>query len=872
MDAHSLRNSFFEFFRSKEHTIVPSAPMTVKNDPTLMFTNAGMNQFKDFFLGNREPFAMRVADSQKCLRVSGKHNDLEEVGHDTYHHTMFEMLGNWSFGDYFKKEAINWAWEYLTEVLGIDKNRLYVTIFQGDQSENLERDNEAYEYWAQNIPQDRILLGNKKDNFWEMGETGPCGPCSEIHVDIRDDVERATTSGALLVNHDHPRVIEIWNLVFMQYNRKADGSLELLPAKHVDTGMGFERLCMVMQGKQSNYDTDIFQTIIGEIGRLTNKIYGNDEKTDIAMRVIADHLRAVSFSIADGQLPSNNKAGYVIRRILRRAVRYAYTSLGVEEPLLCNLVPVLVKCMGDHYPELKKSQEYITKIILEEENAFLKTLGKGLKMIGKMIDDLKAAESRVLPGAIGFELFDTYGFPVDLTQLILRENNMELDTEGFDIAMKQQKARSRSDASVDTGDWFVVSEQKDTLFTGYDHLTDDIKITKYRIVKSKGKDICQLVFDKTPFYAEMGGQVGDIGNIASSEETIQILNTIKENELIVHIAQKIPDNPSTFFTATVDKERRQMIANNHTATHLLHYALRQVLGKDVEQRGSLVTSEKLRFDFSHFGKPSKEQMREVERIANRLVRCGLQCNVRVDVPIDEAISLGAMALFGEKYGDKVRVVCFGDSIELCGGTHAESTASIGVIKIISEGAIATGVRRIEAITAAKAEEYIDERLDTLDHISAMVKSTGNTKESVERLINDNSLLKKKIEKYASLAAVNTYKQLESEAITIGDIRFIGKEISVESADEIKNIAGEARKRATNLVMVIGANINNNASLAVVISDNLVSSKGLNAAAIIKDISKEINGGGGGQAALATAGGKRPEGIAAAIKKALDSIS
>ncbi|MBP5473590.1 MAG: alanine--tRNA ligase, partial [Bacteroidales bacterium] len=752
MKAHELRDSFFEFFRSKEHTIVPSAPMTVKNDPTLMFTNAGMNQFKDFFLGNREPFAKRVADSQKCLRVSGKHNDLEEVGHDTYHHTMFEMLGNWSFGDYFKKEAIDWAWEYLTERLKIDKDRLYVTIFEGDASENLERDTEAYNYWANNIDKDRIILGNKKDNFWEMGDTGPCGPCSEIHIDIRNDADRAKIPGKELVNQGDPLVIEIWNLVFIQYNRKNDGSLELLPNKHVDTGMGFERLCMVMQGKQSNYDTDIFQSIIGEISKLTGIKYGADSKSDIAMRVISDHLRAVSFSIADGQLPSNNKAGYVIRRILRRAVRYAYTNLGVEDPFMCKLVPILVETMGNQYPELKSSQKYIEKIIFEEESAFLKTLGKGLKMTGKIISDLKAEGKNIFPGDVAFELYDTFGFPVDLTHLILRENGMELDEEGFDKEMQAQKERSRADASQDTGDWFVIIDHKDTEFTGYDRNIDDIRITKYRIVKAKGKDICQLVFDKTPFYAEMGGQVGDTGIISSEEETIKILNTIKENELIVHIADRIPANPSAQFTATIDIARRQMIANNHTATHLLHYALRSVLGKEVEQKGSLVNADKLRFDFSHFGKPTKEELRKVESIANDLVRKGLQRVVHKDIPIAEAKAMGAMALFGEKYGDKVRVVEFGDSIELCGGTHTDSTATIGMIKITSEGAIATGIRRIEAITANKVEEYVNGKIDTLDEINALMKNPSNITDSLNRLIEENNAMKKTIERFEAKKA------------------------------------------------------------------------------------------------------------------------
>ena len=868
MKAHELRDSFFEFFRSKEHTIVPSAPMTVKNDPTLMFTNAGMNQFKDFFLGNREPFAKRVADSQKCLRVSGKHNDLEEVGHDTYHHTMFEMLGNWSFGDYFKKEAIDWAWEYLTERLKIDKDRLYVTIFEGDASENLERDFEAYNYWANNIDKERIILGNKKDNFWEMGDTGPCGPCSEIHIDIRDDADCAKIPGKDLVNQGDPLVIEIWNLVFIQYNRKNDGSLELLPNKHVDTGMGFERLCMVMQGKKSNYDTDIFQSIIGEISKLTGIKYGADTKSDVAMRVISDHLRAVSFSIADGQLPSNNKAGYVIRRILRRAVRYAYTNLGVEDPFMCKLVPVLVETMGNQYPELKTSQKYIEKIIFEEESAFLKTLGKGLKMTGKIISDLKVEGKNVFPGDVAFELYDTFGFPVDLTHLILRESGMELDEKGFDKEMQAQKERSRADASQDTGDWFIIIDHKDTEFTGYDRNIDDIRITKYRIVKAKGKDICQLVFDKTPFYAEMGGQVGDTGIISSEEETIKILNTIKENELIVHIADRIPANPSAQFTASIDIERRQMIANNHTATHLLHYALRSVLGKEVEQKGSLVNADKLRFDFSHFGKPTKEELRKVENIANDLVRKGLQRVVHTDVPIAEAKAMGAMALFGEKYGDKVRVVEFGDSIELCGGTHTDSTATIGMIKITSEGAIATGIRRIEAITANKVEEYVNGKIDTLDEINALMKNPSNITDSLNRLIEENNAMKKTIEKFEAKKAADLFDKLYSNAKDLNGIHFVKAIIKADSAETLKSVAFEARKNSEDTIIVLGADINGRASIFAMVSDALVKAKKCpDAVAIIKEISKEINGGGGGQPFLASAGGKNVAGLQSALDKA-----
>jgi len=702
MKSQKLRQLFLNFFREKGHEIVPSAPMVIRNDPSLMFTNAGMNQFKDIFLGHTAPKYRRVADSQKCLRVSGKHNDLEEVGHDTYHHTMFEMLGNWSFGDYFKKEAIEWAWEFLNGRLGIPADRLYATIFTGSPEDNVPRDEESFRWWQECFPgqSDRILEGSKEDNFWEMGETGPCGPCSEIHVDLRDDSEREKIPGHSLVNRSHPLVLEIWNLVFIQYNRRADGSLELLPDSHVDTGMGFERLCMVVQGKTSNYDTDIFQTLINEISISCGRKYGETEEQDIAMRVVADHLRAISFSIADGQLPSNNKAGYVIRRILRRAVRYAYNYLNVDEPFMYRLVPVLVAEMGDQYPELKNSEEHISRIIHEEESSFLKTLGKGLKMIDRMISDLKMKKINVLPGRIAFELYDTYGFPADLTRLILRENNMTLDTEGFEQEMENQKNRSRKDGTLDSGDWINVREGDTTIFTGYDKTTDDILIMKYRVVKARGKDICQLVFDKTPFYAESGGQSGDSGVIASEEEQIRITDTIWENELIIHLADKIPSRPDAAFVAKVDLRKRAMTASNHTATHLLHYALRKVLGNHVEQKGSLVTSERLRFDFSHFSRLTREEILEVENIANQLVRNNFTRQVMDDVPLEEALTMGAMALFGEKYGDTVRVVRFGDSVELCGGTHADSTAGIGLIKIISEGAIAAGIRRIEAITGS----------------------------------------------------------------------------------------------------------------------------------------------------------------------------
>jgi len=873
MKSLELRQLFFDFFESKSHLIVPSAPMVVKNDPTLMFTNAGMNQFKDIFLGNRQPVNKRVANSQKCLRVSGKHNDLEEVGHDTYHHTMFEMLGNWSFGDYFKKEAIEWGWELLVKKLGIPEDRLYATIFEGSKDDNVPRDTEAYGYWEKCFakPDGRIIEGSKKDNFWEMGETGPCGPCSEIHVDIRDDVERKKIPGRDLVNTGHPQVIEIWNLVFIQYNRRTDGILDQLPSRHVDTGMGFERLCMVVQGKKSNYDTDIFQNIIKEISLITGKKYGDNDKWDVALRVVADHLRAVSFSIADGQLPSNNKAGYVIRRILRRAVRYGYNSLGIEEPFMYKLVSVLADTMGDQYPELFSGKDHIAKIIFEEETAFLKTLGKGLKMIDKMIADLRNANSNILPGKVAFEMYDTFGFPVDLTQLILKENNMELDIKGFETEMKNQKDRSREDASVEAADWIILKDIDETEFTGYEKTEDNIQITKYRAVKFKGKEIFQLVFDKTPFYAESGGQTGDTGFIQSGKEKIFITDTIKENNLIVHIAGKLSSELSGIFNASVDLEKRLLTANNHTATHLLHFALRSVLGNHVEQKGSLVNPDRLRFDFSHFAKMSKEELSRVEEQVNHMIRENYSGNITEAVSMEKAKSMGAMALFGEKYGDKVRVVEFGKSVELCGGTHVKATGTIGILKIVSEGAIAAGIRRLEAVTASKAEEYINERLKTVDDISILLKSTGSLTESVEKLLAENNSLKKSVEKYQNQSMGVRMKELVDSAVKINNIRFVSGIVESDSAEILKNIAYQIRTSADNTVMVIGSETGGKANILVTVTDDLVKSKNISAIAIIKEISGEINGGGGGQPFLATAGGKKPEGIPKAIKKAEEYI-
>ena len=871
MKSLELRQLFFEFFESKGHLIVPSAPMVVKNDPTLMFTNAGMNQFKDIFLGNRMAVNKRVANSQKCLRVSGKHNDLEEVGHDTYHHTMFEMLGNWSFGDYFKREAISWAWEFLHDILKIEKDRLYVTVFEGDGSESLEFDQESFDQWASNIDKSRILKGSKKDNFWEMGEMGPCGPCSEIHVDLRSESERNKMPGHELVNKGHPLVIEIWNLVFIQYNRKADGKLEYLPSKHVDTGMGFERLCMVVQDKKSNYDTDIFQDIIKEISSITGKEYGVNDKWDIALRVVADHLRAVSFSIADGQLPSNNKAGYVIRRILRRAVRYGYNSLEIEEPFIYKLVPVLASTMGGQYPELQSGQTQIAKIIYEEETAFLKTLGKGLKMIDRMITDLRKEQKNVLSGKVAFEMYDTFGFPVDLTQLILRENDMHLDMKGFEDEMKNQKERSREDASVETADWTVLKEIDGTEFTGYGKTEDDVIITKYRVVKVKGKETFQLVFNKSPFYAESGGQIGDSGNIASEKEKIGISDTIKENNLIIHIAAKLPSDPTLVFKASVDAEKRLMTSNNHTATHLLHFALRSVLGNHVEQKGSLVTPDRLRFDFSHFSKMSKEELSKVEEQVNQMVRENNPGRITDGVSMEKARSMGAMALFGEKYGDQVRVVEFGRSIELCGGTHVKSTGSIGMVKIVSEGAIAAGIRRIEAVTASKAEEYINERLKTVDEIAILLKSPENVAESVEKLIAENSSLKKSLERFQVLATTVRIRELVEKSVMINNIRFVSGLIESDSADILKNIAYQLRTSSENMVMVIGTETTGKANILVTVTDDLVKGKNISAVAIIKEISGEINGGGGGQPFLATAGGKNPEGIKRALAKAAEYL-
>ena len=868
MDSNQIRTTFLEFFKGKEHLIVPSAPMIVKNDPTLMFTNAGMNQFKDLFLGNSPVRHKRVADSQKCLRVSGKHNDLEEVGHDTYHHTMFEMLGYWSFGDYFKKEAISWAWELLVEVYGLPKDRIYATIFEGSPEEGIDRDNEAYTYWKQFLPEDHILLGNKHDNFWEMGDTGPCGPCSEIHFDLRDDAERAKLDGRELVNAGHHLVIEIWNLVFMQFNRKANGQLEPLPAQHVDTGMGFERLCMVLQGKQSNYDTDVFQPTIQRLAAMAGKTYGKDAKADIAMRVIADHLRAIAFSIADGQLPSNVKAGYVIRRILRRAVRYGYTYLGFNEPFICKLVEGLVQQMGDQFPELRAQQDLITKVIAEEESAFLRTLATGINLMDGVIAKAKEAGKDTISGSDAFLLYDTYGFPIDLIELIAHENGMKVDGDAFSKELQKQKERSRNAAAVDTDDWvelFPISESK---FVGYDSLEADVRISRYRRVKTKNKTYYQLVFDQTPFYGNSGGQVGDQGILESDGGTVRVTDTQKENNLTVHIVENLPEDITATFHAVVDKQLRDASANNHSATHLMHKALRTVLGTHVEQKGSLVTPEYLRFDFSHFQKVTDEQIREVERLVNHDIRANFPLEERRDCPIDEARTLGAMMLFGEKYGDRVRVVKYGDSVELCGGTHVSATGNIGLFKIVGESAISAGVRRIEAVTGGAAEQFV---YGLEDLLRAVQKHLNNPsiEQAVRRLIEENAEMSHQIEqvtqeRIAALTQASAKAVVEEEGMHL-----IARQISANS-DVIKGIAFGLRPMFADLVFVGGTTVGEKVSLTVMLGEEIVA-QGINASQVIREAAKEINGGGGGQPFFATAGGKNADGLDNAILKAVELI-
>lgn len=867
MEAKNIRKAFLSFFESKKHLIVPSAPMVVKNDPTLMFTNAGMNQFKDAFLGNEDAKAPRIADSQKCLRVSGKHNDLEEVGHDTYHHTMFEMLGNWSFGDYFKQEAIDWAWEFLTKELDIEPENLYVTVFEGDEADGTEFDQEAAGLWRKHVPEDRVLKGNKKDNFWEMGDTGPCGPCSEIHVDIRSADDKKNVSGRDLVNMDHPQVIEIWNLVFIQYNRKASGELELLSAKHVDTGMGFERLCMVVQGKQSNYDTDVFQPIIKQIGAFAGKKYGDEEKVDIAMRVISDHLRTIAFAIADGQLPSNNKAGYVIRRILRRSVRYGYTFLGFNDPFMYKLLPVLNETMADAYPELLSQAELISKVMFEEEASFLRTLETGIKLLDKVMQKAKSANESAISGEDAFVLYDTFGFPFDLTQLILRESNMTVDETAFAAELEKQKNRSRQATETKTDDWQSVNDIEPVGFVGYDHSEVPVKIIRYRKIVQKKKELYQLVLSQTPFYAESGGQLGDTGVLISGSDTVQIIDTQKENNLTVHIATKLPADCSIEFEAKVDVGRRSLIMANHSATHLLHKALQEVLGSHVEQKGSLVGPEYLRFDFSHFQKMSDDEIKEVEAKVNAEIRQNISLNEKRSIPIAEAQAMGAKALFGEKYGDEVRVVQFGDSIELCGGTHVQATGAIGFFKIISEGAISAGVRRIEAISSAKAESYVQSQLDELGEIRAILKSGKDTLKKLQALVEENSKLQKSIEALNRDKVKNMIDSLVGAAEEINGVTFIGARLDVDNAGLVKDIAFLLKERVDNLFFVGGADVNGKANLGIMISDNVVNEKGLHAGNIIRTVAKEIQGGGGGQPFFASAGGNKPEGIENAIAQA-----
>ena len=869
--AKEIRESFKNFFEGKGHKIVPSAPMVIKDDPTLMFTNAGMNQFKDIILGNRHADSKRVADSQKCLRVSGKHNDLEEVGHDTYHHTMFEMLGNWSFGDYFKKEAIDWAWEYLVDVLGLDPDRLYATVFEGSKADGIAKDTEAEEIWKTHLPASHIIDGNKHDNFWEMGDTGPCGPCSEIHIDLRSDEERKLVDGASLVNKDNPQVIEIWNLVFMQYNRKADGSLEPLPAKVIDTGMGFERLCMAIQGKKSNYDTDVFTPLITEISMITGKKYGEDNKVDVAMRVVADHIRTIAFSIADSQLPGNAKAGYVIRRILRRAVRYAYTFLDRKEATLYLLVDRLVAEMGEAYPELAAQKDLIKKVIKEEEETFLRTLDNGIKLLESLISESKAKGETQISGKDAFTLYDTYGFPLDLTQLILRENQMTLNQEEFDVEMKKQKERARNAASIDTGDWVIVNEG-DQEFVGYDLKSTPTSILRYRKVKQKGKEFYQVILSKTPFYAEMGGQVGDSGQLVSADgEVITVKDTKRENNIGVHIIDKLPSDPTSEFTAIIDEKARNATSANHSATHLIHEVLREVLGNHVEQKGSFVSPEVLRFDFSHYQKLTPEEIREVEHRVNERIRKAMPLEEEREMPIEDARKMGAMALFGEKYGDKVRVVKYGSSVELCGGTHVENSGNIGMVRIISESSIAAGIRRIEAVSAAGVENVLDSMQDTMRQLSAFLGNASNLQQAVEKAIKENSDLKKQVDDFMEERVRNLTKEVVSTAKDINGIKVCT--LRGERLPEIvKNIAFQVRNASPEHTAFIGVTKQGDKPLLTLsLTDDLVKN-GLNASNIVREAAKSIKGGGGGQPFFAQAGGKDADGLSAAFDKILAAVT
>lgn len=865
LTAKEIRESFKDFFRDKGHRIVPSAPMVIKDDPTLMFTNAGMNQFKDIILGNAAAKYTRVADSQKCLRVSGKHNDLEEVGMDTYHHTMFEMLGNWSFGDYFKKEAIDWAWEYLVDVLNLDPKRLYATVFEGSPEEGLTRDDEAAGYWERHLPADHIINGNKHDNFWEMGDTGPCGPCSEIHIDLRSDAERAAKPGRELVNHDHPQVIEIWNLVFMQYNRKADGSLEPLPAKVIDTGMGFERLCMALQGKTSNYDTDVFTPLIGKIASLSGKKYGEDAKVDIAMRVIADHVRTIAFSIADSQLPSNAKAGYVIRRILRRAVRYAYTFLEQKQAFMYKLIDTLIESMGEAYPELPAQRELIMKVIKEEEDSFLRTLENGIKMLDGAIASAKAAGKSEISGKEAFVLYDTYGFPLDLTELILKENGMTLDQAGFDVEMQAQKTRARNAAAVETDDWTVVNEGEPE-FVGYDCTEANTEILRYRKVKQKKGEYYQIVLAQSPFYAEMGGQVGDRGTLTSADgEEVEVYDTKRENGMAVHLVKKMPSNPSGCFVAKIDEKARRATSCNHTATHLLHEALREVLGTHVEQKGSYVSPELLRFDFSHFQKLTPEEILLVEHKANAKVREAISRDERRNVPIAEAQAMGAMALFGEKYGEEVRVIKYGDSVELCGGTHVDNTGNIGMIRIISESSIAAGIRRIEAITGEAVENAMDELTRTMREMAGMLNNAPDVVAALRRSIAENADLHKEVEDYFKERVNNLTQQLLEKATQTAGVKLVTLG-GVRMPDVVKNVAFGVRAASPEATAFVAATVDMSGKplLTVMVTDDLVKA-GFNASQMVREAAKKIQGGGGGQPGFAQAGGKNKDGISEAFE-------
>ena len=869
MKSAEIRQLFLDFFNEKQHQIVPSAPMVVKDDPTLMFTNAGMNQFKEFFLGNKTPKNKRVADTQKCLRVSGKHNDLEEVGIDTYHHTFFEMLGNWSFGDYFKEEAIAWAWELLTERYKIDPSILYVTIFEGDESEGLERDMEAYNFWKKFIPEDRILLGNKKDNFWEMGDQGPCGPCSEIHVDIRSEEEKQQVPGAELVNQDHPQVVEVWNLVFIEFNRKADGSLEQLPEKHIDTGMGFERLCMVLQNKTSNYDTDVFTPLIREIEALTKTEYGTSLEVDRAIRVIADHVRTVYFAIADGQLPSNTGAGYVIRRILRRAIRYGFTFLGQKNAFIHLLVATLEQQMGDAFPELKREQKLAFNVIREEENSFLKTLDQGLLLLDTI---LKGSKDNVLEGAKAFELYDTYGFPYDLTALIASERGFTVDEAGFHASMEQQKNRSRAAASSKAGDWVVLEQDELEEFIGYDHLEAQVKITRYRkMTTAKEGDFYQLVFNLTPFYPEGGGQVGDKGYLeASNGDIYYILNTKKENNLIIHYTQTLPSKLEGGFKAVVDAKQRQRTSSNHTATHLLHQALREVLGDHVEQKGSMVHSGMFRFDFSHYAKVTAEELSAVEQFVNARIQEQLPLEENREAVLAEAMAEGAMALFGEKYGDTVRSIRFGQSIELCGGTHVSNTANIWHFKITSESAVASGIRRIEAITGDAAKTYFEDQTELLEKVQQLLNQPQDTLKAIEGLQEDLASMKKEIQALAKVQLAATKAALEEELTEQNGISFLAKEVDLDGG-AIKDLAFALGQNKENLFLVLASKKGGKPVISCYISKALVAAKDLNAGTIVRDLGKHIQGGGGGQPFFATAGGKNPEGISAALAAAADLV-